>query len=98
MSSRDIYDPITTLIPWQSKTDSADKMEIIRSVWTSHEGTMAQETAAHRWPKIIRGMIDDIQLTCDTYDCHQAKKEEGDEISRQLYDLRHRVMTDAALG
>lgn len=33
----------------------------VRSVWTSDPGTMARDTALYRWPKIVQGMINDIQ-------------------------------------
>ncbi|PNP76161.1 hypothetical protein FNYG_10450 [Fusarium nygamai] len=34
-----------------------------RSVWTSDDGSMAQETAKSRWPKLVQGMIDDVIVT-----------------------------------
>lgn len=33
----------------------------IREVWTSDSGSMAKETAASRWPKIVQDMIEDIE-------------------------------------
>lgn len=37
-----------------------NRADQVREVWTSDEGTMAQQTAASRWPKIVQGMIDDF--------------------------------------
>jgi hypothetical protein len=39
------------------------EMATPRSVWTSDNGSMAQETAKSRWPKLVQGMIDDVRVT-----------------------------------
>lgn len=33
----------------------------IREVWTSDNGSMAQETALSRWPKTVQNVADDIK-------------------------------------
>ena len=71
-------------------------LESVRSVWTSDDGTMAKETAARRWPVIVQGMIDDVQLTCDQ-ESSESVKAEGGDIVRQLNDLRQDIMADARL-
>ncbi len=49
----------------------------VRSVWTSDRGTMARDTALYRWPKIVQGMINDVQERS-----HWVDHGEGAEMER----------------
>jgi hypothetical protein len=33
-----------------------------RPVWTPDEGAIAQESVENRWPKILSGILDDVEL------------------------------------
>lgn len=58
---------------------------------------MAKETAAHRWPKIVQGMIDDVQATCELDGCSMEKKDEGQSIIKKLTNFKDNIASDASL-
>lgn len=74
-----------------------EKMAGARPVWTSDEGTMAQETANSRWPKIVSGMIDDVESEIAISSNSPPKRDEGREIVEQLHALKEDIENEAAL-
>lgn len=69
---------------------------IVPSVWTSNEGTMANETAKYRWPKLVQGMIDDVCITSAELPSSRAL-EEIKLIQRKLQELREEILNDGRL-
>ncbi|KAF4968885.1 hypothetical protein FSARC_3784 [Fusarium sarcochroum] len=57
---------------------------------------MAQETAKFRWPKLVQGMIDDVDTTGADLDQSQAS-EEIKSIQRNLQRLKEEIVNDAQL-
>lgn len=74
-----------------------EKMAGARPVWTSDEGTMAQETANSRWSKIVSGMIDDVEGEIASSSNSGPRRDEGREIVEQLNALKEDIEHDAAL-
>lgn len=72
-------------------------MPTARPVWTSDEGTMAQETARSRWPKIVSGIIDDLEVEIDALRICLPQRAEGRAIVHHLHTLREEIKSDAAL-
>jgi hypothetical protein len=68
-----------------------------RPVWTSDEGTMAQETANSRWSKIVSGMIDDVEVEIAASKDASPRRDEGQEIIQQLDALKEDIENDAAI-
>jgi hypothetical protein len=68
-----------------------------RPVWTSDEGTMAQETAKSRWPKIVSGMIDDVEVEIANSRDGLPRRAEGRAIVHQLHTLKEDIKNDATL-
>lgn len=68
-----------------------------RPVWTSDEGTMAQETAKSRWPKIVSGIIDDVELEIEASKNCLPQRAEGRAIVHHLHTLKKDIESDAAL-
>lgn len=77
--------------------NKCEKMAGVRPVWTSDEGTMAQETAKSRWPKIVSGMVDDVQLEMEVPEIAVARREEGQRIVQRLSELRKDIQNDEPL-
>ncbi|KAF5575053.1 DUF89 domain protein [Fusarium subglutinans] len=71
-------------------------MAIPRSVWTSDDGSMAQETAMSRWPKLVQGMVDDVRATGAELATSRAL-DEIDSIARSLVRLREEITGDGQL-
>ncbi|KAF4498376.1 DUF89 domain [Fusarium agapanthi] len=71
-------------------------MTIPRSVWTSDDGSMAQETAKSRWPKLVQGMVDDVRVTGTELPTSRAL-DEIDSIERSLERLREEITGDDQL-
>ncbi|KAL2005218.1 hypothetical protein VTN00DRAFT_2428 [Thermoascus crustaceus] len=65
-----------------------NRADQIREVWTSDENTMAQQTAASRWPKIVQGTIDDIGKTATA--ANEAQKlAESVAIQNSLKEIKN---------
>ncbi len=58
---------------------------------------MARETALTRWPKIVQGMIDDVQQTVDESP-DQEHGREGRAILAALTQLRNEMLRNESLG
>lgn len=69
---------------------------IVPSVWTSDQGTMANETATSRWPKLVQGMIDDVCITSAELPSSSAL-EEIKSIQRKLQEIREEILRDDTL-
>lgn len=70
---------------------------VVRSVWTSDEGTMARDTAMSRWSKIVQRMIDDIERTQDESSKACSARTEGISILIALTVLKTDIMKNAVL-
>ncbi|KAH7310841.1 hypothetical protein B0I35DRAFT_514823 [Stachybotrys elegans] len=68
----------------------------VPSVWTSDRGTMAQETAKSRWPKLVQGMIDDVCTTGAELGPTPAL-DEIKSIQGKLQKLKEEIIGDAEL-
>lgn len=69
----------------------------VRPVWTSDLETMARDTALHRWPKIVQGMIDNVKERLnDVYDDFGADKE-GPFILAALSKIKSDIESNAPL-
>lgn len=73
------------------------RRDIVRPVWTSDEGSMAQETARTRWERIVQDMVDSMGSSLARNTLSQSKKSEGLEIQHQLHNLRQEIMNDDRL-
>ena len=69
-----------------------------RPVWTSDNGTMAQETAKTRWPRIVNDMVEDVQQTVREAELTSVNKEEGVQVISMLESLRDEISGDAPLS
>lgn len=69
--------------------------EKVRAVWTSDKGSMAQQTAVTRWPKIIQGTIDDVGETAADLD--KEKQAESISIRIALKEIRNEIEQDKPL-
>lgn len=67
-----------------------------REVWTSEKGSMASETARTRWPKIVQGMIDDVQQTVKERET-SCQAQDGKQILEILKQLKGQIESDAVL-
>ncbi|KAG8670815.1 Hairy/enhancer-of-split with YRPW motif protein 2 [Fusarium poae] len=67
------------------------------SVWTSHRGTMAQETAKSRWPKLVQGMVDDVCETSAELPPSPAL-DEIKSIQTKLHKLKDEIISDDELS
>lgn len=67
----------------------------VQEVWTSHEGSMARETAITRWPGIVQDMIRDVQRCAET--APEAQKAEVHKIVHSLMELKNDIVSDAPL-
>lgn len=67
----------------------------VQEVWTSHQGSMARETALTRWPGIVQDMIRDVERFATT--ALEAQKTEAPDIIRALTDLKGDIVNDAPL-
>lgn len=70
---------------------------VVRSVWTSDEGTMARDTAITRWPKIVQQVIDDIERRQDESSTACRARTEGMSILIALAVLKTDIMKNAVL-
>ena len=68
----------------------------VQEVWTSSEGSMAKQTAATRWPKIVQGMIDDVWDTMAQMS-PGPQRAAGSKIQRALHEIREGIEKDSAL-
>lgn len=66
-----------------------------RPVWTSDDGSMAQETALTRWPRIIQAMIDDMNATAEA--SIEPQVSEVEELITHLISLKGEIIANAAL-
>lgn len=73
------------------------EVEQARPVWTSDEGTMAQDTAASRWPRIVQDMVDDLEESIAEAADRPAAQAERASIRDALVALRDEIARDAAL-
>lgn len=71
-------------------------MEHPREIWTSEEGSMAWATARTRWPKIVQGMVDDVQLSTAASPSSKHSKE-GHDIQSALQQLKNEILQNDAL-
>ncbi|KAH7175069.1 uncharacterized protein B0J16DRAFT_273343 [Fusarium flagelliforme] len=67
------------------------------SVWTSDPGTMAQETAKFRWPKLVQGMVDDVCETSTELPPSPAL-DEIKSIQTKLHNLKDEIISDGELS
>lgn len=58
---------------------------------------MAQETAKSRWPKIVSGIIDDVEFEIEASMNCLPRRAEGRAIVHQLHMLQKDIKSDAAL-
>lgn len=68
-----------------------------RPVWTSDKGSMAQETANSRWPKIVSGMIDDVEVEIAAWKDCLPRRAEGRAIVFRLHVLKEDIENDTVL-
>nr|KAK5451293.1 Hairy/enhancer-of-split with YRPW motif protein 2 [Exophiala xenobiotica] len=68
----------------------------VPSVWTSDEGSMAQVTAATRWPKIVQDMIEDIGETARLSHVPEVKAESM-AIQIALKDMKNEIQENKSL-
>ncbi|KIW15106.1 hypothetical protein PV08_07893 [Exophiala spinifera] len=66
------------------------------SVWTSDEGSMAQSTAATRWPKIVQDMIEDTGVSSRLSQSPEAKAESL-AIQIALKDMKNEIIQNKPL-
>lgn len=66
------------------------------SVWTSDPGTMAQETAKSRWPRLVQGMVDDVFETSTELPPSPAL-DEIKSIQTKLHNLKDEIIADDEL-
>lgn len=57
---------------------------------------MAKETATSRWPKIVQGMIDDVERTTAQIQ-DGVQQVEGISIQRALIQMKNEILCDAPL-
>lgn len=69
----------------------------VRPVRTSDPGTMAEETARVRWPRIVQDMIDDVEQTVQDQALSSSMKEEGIAIVQKLKTLKSDIIEDKSL-
>lgn len=69
---------------------------ITPSVWTSDPGTMAQETAKYRWPRLVQGMVDDVFETSTELPPSPAL-DEIKSIQTKLHNLKDEIIADGEL-
>ncbi len=65
-------------------------------VWTSEPGSMANETAIMRWPRIVQDIVKDVTETCSQLSS-QDEKSEGQMICRDLELLHKEITTNERL-
>lgn len=68
-----------------------------REVWTSDPGSMAAETAATRWPRIVQDMVDEVAQTIENRSILPEKRHEGEDIVGSLKQLKAEIEQDEAL-
>ncbi|KAH6697292.1 DUF89 domain protein [Plectosphaerella plurivora] len=68
-----------------------------REIWTSEEGSMAFETARSRWPKIVQGMIDDVEQTVKELPSNGKRSQHGLQIRDMLKQLKSHIEHDKPL-
>ncbi|KAK5192733.1 Hairy/enhancer-of-split with YRPW motif protein 2 [Exophiala xenobiotica] len=68
----------------------------VQPVWTSEPGSMANETALTRWPRIVLDIVKDVTETCDQLSSQDEKKE-AQRICRELESLHEEITTDGKL-
>ncbi|KAJ5665174.1 uncharacterized protein N7477_007622 [Penicillium maclennaniae] len=73
------------------------KVQEIRSVWTSDEGSMAQQTAKTRWAKIIQGTVDDIGKTATKENIDARERAESIAIQIALKQIKKEIEMNHAL-
>ncbi|KEF52422.1 uncharacterized protein A1O9_11663 [Exophiala aquamarina CBS 119918] len=69
----------------------------IRQVWTSDPGTMANETAVMRWPRIIQNIVKDVTETVNQLLSYNEKIE-GHKICLQLESLKKEITGNELLS
>ncbi|ETN42798.1 uncharacterized protein HMPREF1541_01956 [Cyphellophora europaea CBS 101466] len=69
----------------------------VRPVRTSDHGTMAEETARIRWPRIASDMVDDVKRTIWEEDVLSSMAEEGAGVVRGLEALKDDIVSDMPL-
>ena len=79
-----------------SAIPSEHAVHSVHSVWTSDEGSMAQVTAATRWPKIVQDMIEDVGETARL--SHEPEvKAESLAIQIALKDMKNEIQQNKPL-
>lgn len=71
--------------------------EVARPVWTSDEGTMAQETARTRWEGIVQNMVDTVGSFMAKNTLRPQQKAEALDIQHQLRILRQEIISNGRL-
>lgn len=67
----------------------------VAAVWTSTEGSMAQQTAITRWPNIVQGMIDDVEKTAAT--AGPLQQDTARTIVLCLTKVKNEIIKDQAM-
>jgi hypothetical protein len=76
---------------------SAARMSLeVQPVWTSEPGSMANETALTRWPRIVLDIVKDVTETCDQLSS-QDERNEAQRICRELESLHKEITTNEKL-
>ena len=75
---------------------AAIALEPLREIWTSEEGSMARLTALTRWPKIVQGMVDDVEQSINNSTDPEHERE-GRKIKVALQQLREEMLRNGPL-
>ena len=70
----------------------------VRPVRTSDHGTMAEETARTRWPRIVQDMVDDVERHIRSQGFLSSSTKEALGIVESLKELKDDIMTDKPLA
>ncbi|KAG9666932.1 DUF89 domain protein, partial [Aureobasidium melanogenum] len=68
----------------------------VAAVWTSTEGSMAQQTAITRWPNIVQGMIDDVENTAAT--AGPSQQDTARTIVQSLSKMKNEIAKNQPLS
>ncbi|KAG9620389.1 DUF89 domain protein, partial [Aureobasidium melanogenum] len=68
----------------------------VEAVWTSTEGSMAQQTAITRWQNIVQGMIDDVEKTAAT--AEPLQQDTARTIVQSLSKMKNEIAKKQALS
>lgn len=72
-------------------------VSVPREVWTCEAGSMAAETAATRWPRIVQDMVNAVAQTLHDGSFLPEERHEGEEILLSLKQLKAELEQDEPL-